>query len=157
MMICVMLVGIGATATMDVWAILRTRLLGVPAPDYGLVGRWLAYLLRGRFRAPAAAMPPVAGERAIGWISHYLIGMSFAAMLPLGWGAGWIADPTPGPALLVGVCTVLAPYLILQPAMGLGIAARRARNPALARLHSLVTHAVFGLGLYVSARLISFA
>jgi hypothetical protein len=35
--------------------------------------------------------------------------------------------------------------------MGLGIAARRAPNPAMARLHSLVTHAVFGLGLYLTA------
>jgi hypothetical protein len=47
--------------------------------------------------------------------------------------------------------TAVAPYFILQPAMGLGLAARRAPNPAMARLHSLVTHAVFGLGLYVTA------
>ena len=40
---------------------------------------------------------------------------------------------------------------ILQPAMGLGIAARRAPNPAMARLHSLVAHVVFGLGLYLTA------
>jgi hypothetical protein len=49
------------------------------------------------------------------------------------------------------VGTVVAPYFILQPAMGLGIAARRAPNPAMARLHSLVTHVVFGFGLYLTA------
>ena len=60
-------IGIGATAVMDVWAIARARLFGIPAFDYALVGRWLAYLARGRFRHDRiAATPPVPGERAIG-------------------------------------------------------------------------------------------
>jgi hypothetical protein len=47
----------------------------------------------------------------------------------------------------------------MQPGMGLGIAARRAPNPTAARMRSLTTHAVFGIGLYAAgwaARLISF-
>lgn len=42
--------GIGATAVIDAWAILRKPLLGVPPPDYGLVGRWIAHMRRGQFR-----------------------------------------------------------------------------------------------------------
>ena len=40
--------------------------------------------------------------------------------------------------------------LILQPGMGAGVAARRTPRPNVARLQSLVTHAVFGAGLYVA-------
>jgi hypothetical protein len=45
------------------------------------VGYWLAHLARGRFRRDPIAAPPVQGERLIGWIAHYLIGIAFAAML----------------------------------------------------------------------------
>jgi hypothetical protein len=52
---------------------------------------------------------------------------------------------------MFGVITVVVPLFILQPALGLGIAASRARNPTAARLKSLATHAIFGTGLYLSA------
>jgi hypothetical protein len=39
----------------------------------------------------------------------------------------------------------------MQPSLGLGIAASRTANPMQARLKSLGTHAVFGVGLYASA------
>ena len=146
------MIGAGATALMDVWGVLRRKLFGVPVANYGLVGRWLAYLPRGRFfHDPIAATSPVRGEEAMGWIAHYLIGMAFAILLLTMVGLDWVRQPRLFPALLIGVGTVVAPYFILQPAMGLGIAARRAPNPAMARLHSLVTHVVFGLGLYLTA------
>jgi hypothetical protein len=145
------LIGAGATAVMDIWGLARKRLLGIPAPDYGLVGRWLAYLPRGRFRhEPIAASPPVAGERLIGWVAHYLIGITFAAMLLVIWGLDWARHPTIGPALIVGIGSVAAPFLLMQPGMGAGIAASRTPRPAAARLQSLVTHAIFGLGLYAA-------
>jgi len=64
---------------------------------------------------------------------------------------GWLAHPTLLPALLFGVGTVLVPFLLMQPAFGLGIAASRAPNPTQARLRSLMAHTAFGVGLYVSA------
>jgi hypothetical protein len=150
------LVGAGATAVMDLWGIARTRLLGVPAPDYGLVGRWMAYLARGRFRHDAIRKStPVRGEVAIGWTAHYAIGIAFAAVLLWIAGPEWIRHPTPGPALAVGIGTVLAPFLVMQPGMGAGIAARRTPRPWAARAQSLVTHAVFGFGLYSSALLLN--
>jgi hypothetical protein len=122
-----LLIGAGATAAIDLWAIARRRLLGVPPPDYGMVGRWLAHMvLSRRFRHDRiAAAPAVGGERLIGWIARYLIGIAFAALLPAIWGVDWIQQPTFGPALLVGVGTVAAPFLLMQPGMGAGIAASR--------------------------------
>ncbi len=147
--------GAGATALIDLWAVARRRLFGIPAPDYGLVGRWLAHMPRGRFRHDSiAAALPVQGERLIGWIAHYLIGISFAAILPAVWGREWIQHPTIGPALIVGIGTVAAPFLLMQPGMGAGLAASRTRRPGAARLQSLVTHGVFGIGLYAAGRLL---
>lgn len=146
--------GVGATLLVDAWALLRRAWLGVPLPNYALVGRWFAHMPRGRWRhGSMAAVPAVRGEAVIGWLAHYAIGMAFAALLPLVWGTAWMHQPRLGPALLVGVSTVAAPFLLMQPAMGLGIAARRTARPAAARRQSLVTHAVFGLGLYAAASL----
>jgi hypothetical protein len=102
-LLCAVLIGAGATAVMDIWIAVRKRMLGVPALDYGLVGRWVAYLARGRFRHdPIAASPPVRGERLIGWTAHYLTGITFAAILLAIWGLDWVRHPTIGPALIVG-------------------------------------------------------
>ena len=145
-------IGAGATALLDAWSLAQRHLRGAPLPDYGLVGRWLGYLPRGRFRhAPIAASKPLAGERAIGWAAHYLIGIAFAALLLALAGPEWARAPTPGPALLVGIGTVAAPFLLMQPGMGLGVAARLTPRPWAARARSLVTHTVFGAGLYRAA------
>ena len=144
--------GLGATAAMDLWTLARRRLFGVPMPSYAMVGRWLAHLSHGQFRHEAIARAqPVRHEAALGWSAHYAIGIAFAALLPALWGAGWFQAPTPGPALAVGIATVLAPFLLLQPGMGAGIAASRTPRPAMARLHSLLNHVVFGFGLYLAA------
>ena len=150
---CAVLIGAGATAVMDLWTVVRKRLFGIPF-NYGLVGRWLAYLPRGRFRHdPIAATAPVRGERVIGWAAHYLIGIAFAAVLLALWGLDWARQPTLGPALIVGVGSVAAPFLVMQPGMGAGIAASRTPRAAAARFQSLVTHAIFGLGLYAAAQI----
>jgi Protein of unknown function (DUF2938) len=145
------LIGAGATVVMDIWAVVRKRLLGIPPLDYGLVGRWLAHLVRGRVRHESiAASPRVRGERLMGWTAHYLIGIAFAAVLLAIWGLDWARHPTIGPALIVGIGSVAAPFLLMQPGMGAGVAASRTPRPATARLHSLVTHGIFGLGLYAA-------
>lgn len=159
-MIHAILIGAGATAFLDLWSAARARLFAAPQPDYALVGRWLAYLARGQFfHAAIATSAPVAGERLIGWIAHYLTGIAFAAVLLMLWGEAWAREPTLLPALIVGIGSVAAPFLIMQPGMGAGIAARRTPDPRAARLRSLITHAVFGVGLYAAgwgARLLDF-
>jgi hypothetical protein len=152
----ILLTGTGATVLLDLWSILRKLWLGVAPPNYGLVGRWLAGIPRGQFKHESiAAAAPVSGEMAIGWIAHYAIGISYAALLALFPGPGWFQSPTPAPALLVGIATVAAPFLVMQPGMGAGVAASRTPNPRSARLHSILSHAIFGLGLYLSAWLLS--
>ena len=145
------LIGVGATLVMDLWALLLKRLFGAPSLDYAMVGRWIGHLPRGRLTHPGIARSaPVAGERAIGWIAHYAIGIGFALLLLAIWGPAWASRPTLPPALIVGIATVAAPFLILQPGMGAGIAASRTPKPGVARLRSLMAHASFGVGLYLA-------
>jgi hypothetical protein len=145
----ILLAGAGATAVTDAWAIVRKRIFGTPLPNFGFVGRWVSGLAQGRFiHASIAAAAPVRAERAIGWITHYVIGMAFALLVPAFWGPDWIRHPTLLPALIVGIGTVAAPFFVMQPAMGL-------RPSAAARLQSLITHAMFGLGLYLAGKVVS--
>jgi hypothetical protein len=68
-------------------------------------------------------------------------------------GLDWARSPSLVPALAIGLATVAAPFLVLQPALGAGTASSKAKNPTAARLRSVLTHTVYGLGLYASARL----
>ena len=150
-LVSALVMGVGATVLTDLWAIARRRAFNIPLPDYGLVGRWIAHLARGRFRHESIARSAaVHGEQVIGWVSHYAVGVLFAALLLAVWGLAWVRHPMIGPALLVGIGTVVAPYLVMQPGMGAGVAASRTPRPAAARVQSLVTHTIFGLGLYAS-------
>lgn len=148
------LIGVGATAVLDAWSLMLGRLFGVPAVNWGLVGRWVGHFPSGRFvHDRIAEAAPVSGERALGWAVHYAIGVLFAVLLLAIWGLDWARDPSVLPALAVGLLTVAAPFLVMQPAMGAGIAASRTPHPGRARLRSIVAHAVFGLGLYAAALL----
>ena len=145
-------IGIGATLVMDLWNLFLKRAFGIPSLSYCLLGRWLRHMLRGTLRhASIAAAPRQPLECPVGWVAHYTIGVVFALGF-LGLTSGdWLARPTVLPALLYGIGTVVFPFFIMQPSFGLGIAASRTPNPTQARLKSLATHIVFGVGLYVCA------
>ncbi|MFO0746712.1 MAG: DUF2938 domain-containing protein [Myxococcota bacterium] len=146
-----LVIGVGATLVMDAWALLL-RQFGIPSLNFAFLGRWIGHLPRGRWmHANIAQAQPVRGERVLGWLAHYSIGVSFAALLLVTFGLSWARSPSPLPALLIGVATVLAPWLVLQPAMGAGIASSKTRTPVFNALKSLVTHIVYGLGLYLAA------
>ena len=151
-------VGVGATFLLDLWTLFLRRAFDVRSLDYCVVGRWLGHMPAGTFRHDSiAAAPTRPGECAIGWIAHYFTGVAFALLLVAPTSGRWLDQPTLPPALLVGIGTVLVPFLVMQPAFGLGIAAARTPNPARARLKSLMTHTVFGLALYAAAALLNYA
>jgi hypothetical protein len=152
----VILTGLGATLTMDLGAALRQRLSGSPFPNYTLVGRWVGHMKHGQLRhAAIAASPAIHGVLSIGWLTHYATGVAFAALLLAAAGPHWFERPSLIPAIFTGIVTVLAPFLVLQPAMGAGLAARCAPRPGAARLQSFLNHVTFGLGLYLAARLVA--
>ncbi|MFZ6049908.1 DUF2938 domain-containing protein [Pseudomonas sp. CR3202] len=150
----VILIGIGATAVMDIWLNLLKR-MGVQTLNFAFIGRWVGHLFRGRIaHAAIGQAQPIRGEQALGWLTHYAVGVGFAALLVGLLGMGWTASPTLLPAVLVGIGTVVAPLLVMQPAMGAGFFASRTPAPLKNCLRSLANHGVFGLGLFLAAALV---
>ena len=149
-------IGIGATLVMDLYAMFLKRAFDVPSLNYAMVGRWIGHLAKGQVTHDTiTTASPVSGETAIGWCAHYAIGIVFAGGLLAIWGIEWAHRPTLFPALIVGMVTVAAPFFILQPGMGAGIAASRTPEPDIARRRSVVAHLSFGMGLYLSALVLS--
>jgi hypothetical protein len=144
-------IGIGATLLMDLWNLFLKRAFSIPSLNLCLLGRWLRHM-PGTFRHTSiAATPQKRFECAVGLIAHYTIGVVLAFMLIVLTSGDWLARPTLLIALAYGICTVVFPFLVLQPSLGLGVASSRTPKPMQARVKSLVTHTVFGIGLYLGA------
>lgn len=144
-------IGVGATLVMDLWALVL-RKFGVPSLNFALLGRWLGHLPEGRFvHEKIDRAEPVPAERLLGWVAHYSIGVAFSFLLLATCGLEWARSPSLLPALGIGIVTVLAPLFVLQPALGAGIASTKTPRPLFNSLKSLVTHTVYGFGLYLAA------
>jgi Protein of unknown function (DUF2938) len=145
-------IGVGATLVMDLWNLFLKRTFGVPSLSYCLLGRWLRHIPEGTFRhASITAAPHRPFDCAVGWIAHYTIGVVLALVFVALVSGDWLARPTVLPALLYGIGTIVFPFFVMQPSLGLGIASSRTPKPTQARMKSLATHTVFGVGLYVCA------
>lgn len=143
--------GVGGTVFMDASAWLQKRLWGMASADYGLVGRWLGHMCHGQFcHESIVKAPRRRHERLVGWLFHYITGCVFAGVLVAVEGLGWLQQPTLLPALLTGLMSVVAPFFVLQPAFGFGLAASKTPNPWAARRRSLMAHLLFGVGLFLA-------
>jgi len=140
-----LIMGIFATATIDVWAEILGRGFKLPTTNWAMVGRWFGHLPKGRFiHKPISASPEIANELTVGWVLHYLIGIVYAFMyLSL-----VESNPELMTALAFGVVTVLVPWFVLQPGLGFGCVARLAPKPRMVRMINLSMHSIFGVALY---------
>lgn len=149
------LIGVGATALLDLWALVLQRFFKVPAPSWGLVGRWFCHLTEAKvFHDDITLSRAYPFERTAGWIGHYVVGIVYAGALLAFAHPDWALAPTFAPALAVGIITVGAGWFLLQPGMGAGIAASKLPNAKQIRALNIAGHIVFGFGLYGSALLI---
>jgi Protein of unknown function (DUF2938) len=146
-----LIVGVLATVTMDVVAAIALR-LGIAGrgprrtgPD--LIGRWIGYLLQGKFRhRDILQTPPLRGELLLGLTAHYSIGIVLT-LVYLGLLVVAHATPTALNAILYGVATTVLPWFLMFPSQGMGWLERDVPGDAhLARV-SLFNHIIFGLGI----------
>src|SRR6185312_9782043 len=129
----IIVIGVIATLATDVWQRLL-QAIGVPAANWGLIGRWVAGFRHGIFlHRSIAAAPVVPGETAIGWAFHYGIGIAYAALY-LAIVALFGTGPKFGSALVFAMVLLVAPWFIMQPALGLGFMASRMAKPAAVRV-----------------------
>lgn len=150
-----LLIGIGATMLMDIWAVVLWKLFGQKAPNWAPPGRWVWHLRHGKvFHDDISAAAPYAHEQALGWVFHYAVGALYGVILALIVGLSWFSAPTFLPAWILGIVTVGAGWFLLQPGLGIGWAASKTPNPAKVRALNLVAHTVFAAGLYGTAFLV---
>lgn len=149
-------IGIFATMMMDLVAVVgfKAGLAGRGPRRQGLefIGRWIGYLLRGKVRHEDILLtPPLPGERSLGLITHYMTGIALGfAYIGLLKAAATI--PSLWSGLAFGTFTVVLPWFLYFPAIGAGIMGR-VGSPRLDMARtSLLTHAVYGLGLTIGAR-----
>ena len=149
------LIGIGGTIAMDIWALILWKAFDEKAPNWAPVGRWFWHLKDGKvFHDSIAKAEPYANEQALGWISHYVVGIVYGVVLAVVMGPTWLARPTFMPALVWGLVTVGAGWFLLQPGLGLGRAASKAPDPTKVRAMNLFGHTIFAIGMWGSALLL---
>lgn len=149
--------GLGATLLTDLVGILRH---GWSATNgfYSLVGRWIGSAPRtGILHEDIRTSPPAPAEALLGWSAHTILGLLFGIGFVLLAGPTALSTPRVWQGLGFGLATVLVPWLIFQPLFGWGVALSKAPEPWRLRLRSVVTHLVFGLGLWLSALLLNVA
>lgn len=141
-----LIMGTVATVVIDLWAVILGKLFKLPTTDWAMVGRWFGHLPKGRLiHKPISASSEIAYEGGIGWGLHYVIGIIYAFFyLLLVQGTADLLTAT-----LFGVITVLVPWFVLQPGLGLGCFARLANKPNTIRVVNLSIHTLFGAALYL--------
>ena len=143
-------VGVIATVVLDLWQLALKLLFGVSSASWAHVGRWVSHFTRGRlYHQAIGEAEPFRYEAATGWIVHYGTGVVYAAIYLILMRDILAREPDLLSALLFGMATLVAPWFLMQPGMGLGVAARNAAKPWEVRTKNLMAHTIFGLGLYL--------
>jgi hypothetical protein len=145
-------IGIGATAFMDIVAILRSRFWNIPGSNYAFAGRWIVGMSKGRFAHKTILEASAQRyERTIGWVFHYFIGVIYVGLMLAFIDSNWLYAPNLWNPMVIAIVSLAAPFLIMQPAFGFGFAASKTPAPWRARQRSLVAHMSFGVGIYITA------
>ena len=149
------ILGAIATIVLDLWAIVAKQVLNITPPSWPMVGRWLGHMRHGQFiHRPISDSAPVDGEAVLGWTFHYLIGVAYGIAYLAILSVYFEGQISLMAALILAWVLLIAPWCVLQPGLGAGLFARKAPNPNLMRAGSIIGHSVFGLGLYLGAKLI---
>jgi len=152
-----MMIGVLSTLLMDLLTGVATRLRLLAPVSPNLVGRWFASVARAEpFHADIARSAPVNHELLVALSVHYAIGIVLATLFV--WGTGEIGWPRSlGIALAFGLCTNALPWLLMFPAMGYGLFGTHGPDGTRLFVSSLMSHAFFGLGLWITGRIASVA
>ena len=146
------LLGIGGTIALDVWAHSLKAVAGTPATNWAMVGRWLGHMKDGRFVHEAIGKAaPVRRELLLGWAFHYGIGIAYGVLLVAMQGPAWLENPTLLAPLMLSWAFLVAPYFVMMPGLGFGIAGSRTPKPNVTRIKSVLSHTAFGLGMFATA------
>lgn len=144
-------VGLLSTVIMDLGGGLGL-LLGIAGRGprrmgHELIGRWVGYMFRGKFKhADILATQPLRGELIFGILVHDLIG-TILALFYFGFLGITHILSTALIAIAYGLATTVFPWFLMFPSEGMGWLGRNAPDNAHLDRASLFNHAFFGFGL----------
>lgn len=149
----VLLLGVVATVVMDLLStVARAARLVTPLPPV-LLGRWVASMIRGHVRhATIEQAAPVGHELVIALLAHYAVGVVFALLYLFAMSLLGVSSRGAGAAMTFGLATCVFPWLLMFPAMGFGLFGVRGPPGTQLFLSSLVSHAAYGAGIWLGAR-----
>jgi hypothetical protein len=120
-----------------------------------MVGRWVAHLKSGKvFHDDIAEALAFSYENLVGWIFHYFVGFIYVVIFMLLVGKEWLSELTLLPVWLYAISIILVGRFLLHPGLGLGMALVKTENLFKGRCMGLMTHSVFGLGMWFGAFII---
>jgi hypothetical protein len=145
------IVGVIATISIDLFALLLKRGFSLPTTNWAMVGRWFGHLHKGIWiHRSIGQSQTIAHELLIGWVAHYLVGIGYALAYFYIVKELFSVSPSLFSAVIFGLATLVAPWFILQPGLGLGVIANKSPQPWVVRLISIAVHGLFGVSLYVA-------
>lgn len=145
----ILVLGILATVAIDIWATVSNKVLKLPRTNWTMVGRWLGHIPNGKVtHNPISSSAAIKHEQILGWAFHYFIGVTYAVLYVALVYTVLGKEPTLLSAWFFGLVTILSPWFVMQPGLGLGICAVKAEQPNLVRLQNFIIHSIFGMALY---------
>ena len=148
----IVVAGIFSCIILDVLGYLL-KLIGIPEPSWGIVGRWTYYMIRNAtfYNPKIIDTPKFEHEVLLGWIFHYYISLCWAVIyyfifIILGVNMSYFSG------LIFGATTTLAPLLIFMPFTGQGIFASNTENPTKTSFVFLIRHSLYGLAMFEGFR-----
>lgn len=150
--------GVLACLAMDGWQQILSRVAGIPATNWAMVGRWFTLTLQRKtmYHPTIDNEASGANELKLGWVVHYFVSMLYAVIY-------WvlielsIIQPTLADGFIFGALSVVVPWFYFMPCMGKGVMGKLTPNPRKACLVSLSSHLVYGTAMGVGFMLVGSA
>ena len=136
----IVIAGVAACLVLDFWQQIIKRVMGIPASNFAVVGRWFLRIRRVKsmYQPTIDAEPPEPNELRVGWCVHYAVSVGYAVVFY---------------AMMV-VVPVFKPTFYFIPCMGKGMMARYTATPVKICAVALANHLVYGVAMAISMGLV---
>ena len=134
---------------MDIWQQMLKRLMGIPASNRSIVGRWFIEVFRSRkiYNPKIGESPKITNENLVGWLVHYSVAIGYALVFWVLLELAEIVSATVYSGIVFGVISVVIPWFFFMPCLGNGVLAHKTPNPLMACILALASHTVIGISL----------
>lgn len=150
-----LVIGLFATFSMDLWGLALQFTLHIPHPTYAPIGRLISDIFNlHNYFANTSSKHALFIQERLGWYAHIAMGLFYAALFMIIKFKVLNAKPRFLSCLFFAWVMIFVPFLIEQPALGLGFAASHMTHPDIKRFMTLSYHTVFGIGLFIGACII---